>query len=141
MSFVISIDPGRIKSGLILVDLNLGIVIDAQVVIDKNVIPIIEKWKHKNQIEIIYLGNGTSSNYWRSKLNNIARIEVLEEYGTTILARDRYWELSPPGWLIKWIPRKLLIPSQPLDAIAALVLLERHLDITLGWEAKMNFKI
>ena len=74
-------------------------------------------------------------------MKGLAPIEIVEERGTTLRARERYWELCPPGILLSWLPRGLIVPIQPLDAVAALVLLEDHLNKKLNWRGSPNFKI
>ena len=46
-------------------------------------------------------------------------VQQVDEYGTTLRARQRYWELWPPRGLQRLLPRGLLIPPEELDAIAA----------------------
>jgi len=60
-------------------------------------------------------------------------VQLVDETGTTLRARDRYWQLWPPqGWR-RWIPRGLLLPPGDLDALAALVMLEQSLNINCRW--------
>ncbi len=60
-------------------------------------------------------------------------IRVVDETGTTLRARERYWQLWPArGWK-RLLPKGLRIPSGDLDAIAALVILEDYLDRPLQW--------
>ena len=58
-------------------------------------------------VERMILGNGTGSKYWERILREIAPIQVVEEQGTTLRARSRYWELWPPGPLLSLLPRGL----------------------------------
>ena len=97
MSLVISIDPGRIKCGLILVDISQRVVLEGKVVSKDNVVKLISQWQRKNNVQNFYLGNGTSSKYWQKQLRSFNPLELIEEYNTTLLARKRYWELWPPS--------------------------------------------
>ena len=85
-------------------------------------------------IDLILLGNGSSSKYWKDILQDFASLQLVDEKNSTLRARNRYWEISPPPLWLSWLPRELLIPPQNLDAIAALVLLEDYLDRKLVWQ-------
>ena len=74
-------------------------------------------------------------------LNDLAPIEIVDERDSTLRARTRYWELWPPMNWQRWIPRGLLLPPNDLDAIAALLLLEDHLDKQLSWQELPSFRI
>ena len=141
MSRLIAIDPGHKKCGLLLADLDLEVVLDGRVVDHAAVISLIINWKSQGDLDGILLGNGTSSKYWLRVLKDLAPVEIVEERGTTLRARERYWQLWPPGFWMSWLPRGLMIPSTHLDAIAALVLLEDHLGKKLRWSGSKNFRI
>ena len=68
-------------------------------------------------------------------------IEIVDEKGSTLRARTRYWELWPPGICLRWLPRGLIVPSVHLDAVAALVLLEDYSKKRLKWPGATDFKI
>ena len=141
MSNILAIDPGKKKCGLLLADLDFGIVLYGRVVDYSAVIALIERWRSKEHFDSIILGNGTSSQFWQKKLKGLAPIEVVEEKGTTLRARERYWELWPPGIWLRWLPRGLIVPSTHLDAVAALVLLEDYLNQKLEWPGHSDFRI
>ncbi len=140
MSKVIAIDPGRNKCGLILADLETLEVLEGRVVDEAIVVRLINIWIGQNSVEKILLGNGTSSKYWRSLLFDLATIHIVEEKGTTFRARERYWELWPPGIWMRWIPRGMILPAEHLDAVAALLILEDYINEKLRWENSPNFK-
>ncbi len=104
-------------------------------------IDLIINWSSEGPLNGIILGNGTSSKYWKRQLQRFGSIEIVEERGTTLRARNRYWEIWPRGIWLRWLPRGLILPSQPLDAVAALVLLEDHVNKKLTWSGPPNFKI
>ena len=54
-------------------------------------------------------------------------ITLVDERDTTLLARRRYYEDHPPRGLLRFVPRGLLVPKEPLDGYAALLIVERHL--------------
>ncbi|MFZ9462320.1 MAG: resolvase, partial [Vulcanococcus sp.] len=52
---------------------------------------------------------------------------LVPEAGTTLAARNRYWELEPArGWR-RLLPRGLRLPPRDVDDVVAQLLLERHL--------------
>jgi len=131
---LISIDPGQKKCGLLLVDLDKKIVLDGLVVDSNFVIDLVVQWSNKAEVKGIILGNGTTSKSWERRLKKIALpIEIVEEKGTTLRARSRYWEIWPPPIWLRWVPKGLLVPMKYLDAVAALILLEDHLNRKLEW--------
>ena len=131
---LISIDPGQKKCGLLLVDLGKQIVLDGLVVDSDFVIDLVVQWSNKAEVKGIILGNGTTSKSWERRLKKIALpIEIVEEKGTTLRARSRYWEIWPPPIWLRWVPKGLLVPMKNLDAVAALILLEDHLNRKLEW--------
>ena len=138
---LIAIDPGKKKCGLLLADIDKGLVLDGRVVAHFAVIELINSWKSEGYVDGIILGNGTSSKSWEKKFKDLAPIQIVEERGTTLRARSRYWELWPPGIFLRFLPRGLIVPSQYLDAVAALVLLEDYLNQKLHWPGSPNFKI
>ena len=133
MGLLIAIDPGHSKCGLLLADSDGAIVIEGKVLAKSFVLEQINSWMQIYPVERIILGNGTSSNYWEEKLKYIVPIEVVNENGTTLRARYRYWELRPPNRLLRCIPKRLRFPPGNLDAFAALVLLEDYLSRKFIW--------
>ena len=141
MRRLIAIDPGSKKCGLLLADIDKGLVLEGRVVAYFAVIELITYWKSEGHLDGIILGNGTSSKFWYKKLKSLAPIQIVEERGTTFRARSRYWELWPPGIFLRLLPRGLILPPQSIDAVAALILLEDHLNQKLQWPGSPNFKI
>ena len=137
---VIAIDPGIKKCGLILVSLDDDLVLEARIVQSEDVIDLVEYWCSEYLLQGIILGNGTSSKYWQELLAKLAPVKLVEEKGTTLRARQRYWEIWPPANLLRLLPRGLIIPPDDLDAVAALVLLEDYLQRKLKWIGPPTFK-
>ena len=133
MTRVVAIDPGRSKCGLLLADISTntvlsGLVLPASEVLDQLVI-----WMDAPKFDELVIGGGTSSQLWQQQLPPNLPIHVVDEAGTTLRARERYWKLWPPrGWQ-RLLPIGLCIPSGELDAIAAFVILEDHLGRSLQW--------
>jgi hypothetical protein len=75
------------------------------------------------------------------KRKNLFDINYVNEKGSTLRARFRYWEIWPPNYFIRWLPKEILFPPENLDAIVALILLEDFLKISLNWPEKVDIKI
>ncbi len=141
MGHFIAIDPGSKKCGLVLVDVDQGIVLEGRVLKSSLVVNLINRWKREMLVEGILLGNGTTSLNWQKLLEGISSVEIVEERGTTLLARQRYWEIWPPtGWR-QLLPEGLILPPDELDAVAALLLIESHFKKRFSWQGTPNFKI
>ncbi len=141
MPIFLSIDPGIYKCGLILANIKTRRVLSANIIKASNLYDLVSIWNEQFHIETILIGNGTSSNYCINSLKNIAPIKVVDESGTTLKSRYRYWELSPPPRWINWFPKGLILPPDNLDAVAALVILEKYLGKKLEWLGPYIFKI
>ena len=140
MSRVVSVDPGRNKCGLVLVDCTRDSVIAGQVVATEAVLDTLQYWRQVAPIEFLVLGNGTASKRLRQQLPEDLPIKVVDESGTTLQARKRYWQLWPPrGWR-RLIPQGLLLPPTELDAVAALVILESELGREILWPGPAPLK-
>ena len=142
MTRLISIDPGISKCGLLLADKELGLVLEGKVVDKNSVVKLINQWIEISFIDLIVMGNGTSSSFWKSKMEQEIAIPIhlIDEKDTTLRARKRYWELWPKKFFLRLLPAGLIIPSENLDAIAALVILEDYLGMKLRWPKKDSFK-
>ena len=79
MRNIISIDPGTQKCGLLLADLDELSVISGKIVKRSHVIKFINNWYNSYKIDLVILGNGTTSKYWEAKLSPLARINLINE--------------------------------------------------------------
>ena len=143
MSFYISIDPGNKKCGVLLADLESGKVIKAGIASLSKFFDLVSLWNEDYNINKIIIGNGTNCNYIKNELKqkNFLDLNYVNEKGSTLRARFRYWEIWPPNYLIRWLPKEILFPPENLDAIVALILLEDFLKISLNWPEKVDIKI
>ena len=143
MSFYISIDPGIKKCGLLLADIQSGKVIEAGVVSLSKISDYVSYWYANYQIKKIIIGDGTNSKYVENDLkrNNFLNIKYVNEKGSTLKARFRYWEIWPPNYFIRWLPKEILFPPEKLDAIVALILLEEFLKYRFTWPENVDIKI
>jgi len=143
MVHYISIDPGIKKCGLILADKQSGEVIEAGIASLNKFFNIVSMWHDHYQIVEIIIGDGTNCKYIEDKLikNNFLNTNYVNEKGSTLRARFRYWEIWPPNFLISWLPKEILFPPENLDPIVALILLEDFLNFTFIWPDKVHLKI
>ncbi len=143
MSLFISIDPGNKKCGLLLADMKSGNVIKACISSINRFSDIVSLWKEEYCVSKIVIGDGTNCRYIENKLRqkNIFDLIYVNERGSTLRARFRYWEIWPPNYLIRWLPKEILFPPENLDAIVALILLEDFLKYKFNWPEKVNIKI
>ena len=49
-------------------------------------------------------------------------LAVVDEYRTTDAAREEYWRIHPPAGWRRLVPRGMLVPPEPVDDLAALIL-------------------
>jgi len=133
MSRVVCLDPGRCKCGLILADCSSHCVIEGHVLATEAVLDTLERWRTIAPVDRLVLGNGTASESLKRLLPPDLPVKLVDESGSTLKARKRYWQLWPPrGWR-RVVPKGLLIPPTELDALAALVILESELGRNLAW--------
>ena len=143
MSVYISIDPGSKKCGLLLADIQSGNVIEAGISSLSKFSGLVSLWNEDYQISKIIIGDGTNCRYIENELKskNIFNVDYVNEKGSTLRARFRYWEIWPPSYLIRWLPKEILFPPENLDAVVALVLLEDFLKYSFIWPDKVDIKI
>ena len=142
MSLYISIDPGMKKCGLLLADMQSGEVIEAGVASLNIFSDLVSLWNKDYQIIKIIIGDGTNCKYVMNQLkrNNFSNVNYVNEKGSTLRARFRYWEIWPPNYFIRWLPKEILFPPENLDAIVGLILLEDFLNYTFTWPEGVEIK-
>ena len=143
MSLYISIDPGKNKCGLLLADIQLGKVIEAGIASLNKLSDLVVMWNQDYQICNIIIGDGTNCKFIEKELKRrkIFNINYINEKESTLRARYRFWEIWPPNYFIRWLPKEILFPPENLDAIVALILLEDFLNYTFTWPDKGDIKI
>ena len=143
MSLIISIDPGNKKCGLLMADMNSGNVIEAGISSLNKVFDLVSLWNENNHISKIIIDDGTNCKYIEHELKqkNIFNLIFVNERGSTLRARFRYWEIWSPNYFIRWLPKEMLLPPENLDAVVALILLEDFLKCSFNWPEKINIKI
>jgi len=124
---LISIDPGKSKCGLVLVDLDQKKV-DQAIVLNTEFLPnYVKNLKSSENISKVIIGNGTTSRQNIEKLEFIKNdLIIVEEKNTTFRAKKRYFELFPTRGIKTFLPQEIFILNKNLDAISALIILEDY---------------
>ena len=124
---LISIDPGKCKCGLVLVDLHQKKV-DQAVVLNTEFLPkYVKTLNSYENISKVIIGNGTTSRQNIEKLKFLKKeLMIVEEKNTTFRAKKRYFELFPIRGLKNLLPKEIFIMNKNLDAVSALIILEDY---------------
>ena len=124
---LISIDPGKCKCGLVLVDLQKKKV-DQAIVLNTEFLPnYVKNLNGSENISKVIIGNGTTSRQNILKLDFIRNdLIIVEEKNTTLRAKKRYFEIFPTKGLKSFLPKEIFIMNKNLDALSALIILEDY---------------
>ena len=124
---LISIDPGKCKCGVVLVDLHKKKV-DQAIVLDTESLPnYVKNLNGSENISKVIIGNGTTSRQNIEKLDFIRNdLIIVEEKNTTLRAKKRYFEIFPTRGLKSFLPKEIFIMNKNLDALSALIILEDY---------------
>ena len=127
---ILGLDPGRDKCGVAVMN-NEQKVLHHQIINSQNAISTIQKLAEEFAVDLIVMGDGTTSKIWQQQIDSIATMPVVtvNEANSTLEARDRYWIIYPPKGLQRMIPLGLRVPPRPVDDIVAILLIERYLDL------------
>ncbi|GMV37410.1 MAG: hypothetical protein AMXMBFR61_19180 [Fimbriimonadales bacterium] len=127
---MLAVDPGTDKCGVAVVRAQNGQtvqVLGRKVVQIEQLADTVAEMADQTQPDVMVVGGGTGS---REVVRAIearlpeSGILVVDEKHSTERAQRRYWELTPRrGWR-RFVPRGLLVPPEPIDDIAALILAE-----------------
>lgn len=124
---VLAIDPGLAKCGLAIVSRDEGVIVRTVVAVAD--IPDTAKLLvSRFRPDAVIMGNGTGA---RALADIFAYLDLpvhlVGEKLSTQRARVRYFKDNPPkGWR-RLIPRGLLVPPEPYDDYAAILLAEEFL--------------
>jgi len=141
MSKVITIDPGKIKCGLVLAEISEQKVYKAIILKSELIENYVRNLITAEDISQIIIGNGTTSREIREKLYFFKKeIITFEEKNTTYRAKARYFELFPISGLKFLIPREVFILNKNLDAISALIILEDYCKMKFTLNQNLDFK-
>ena len=138
---VLSIDPGKYKSGLVLAEISEQRVYKAIVLKSEILKDFVKNLKSVEDISKIIIGNGTSSSEIKKKLDFLKKeIITFEEKNTTYRAKARYFELFPIRGFQFLIPREIFLLNKNLDAISALIILEDYYKMKFTLNENIDFK-
>jgi len=123
----LSIDPGKFKCGLVLVDIKKKKV-DLAIVLSTEFLPqYVKTLKSVENISKVIIGNGTTSGENVEKLKFIKNdLIIFEEKNTTFRAKKRFFELFPIKGIKFLLPKEFFLINKNLDAISALIILEDY---------------
>ena len=141
MPRVITIDPGKIKCGLVLAEISEKKVYEAIIIKSELIGEYIRNLNNFEDISKIIVGNGTKSSHIIQKLDFLKKeIITFEEKNTTYRAKARYFELFPIGGFKFLIPREFFLLNKNLDAISALIILEDYCKTKFTLNQNIDFK-
>ena len=127
----LGIDPGRSKTGLALVDA-AGSILALHIAHTEHIEVELSAFAGKEQLAGIIMGDGTNSKAIGQAVSKVfaaVSLALVGEAHSTEEARSLYWQVNPPrGWR-KLVPLGMLVPSEPLDAYAAVVQVKRWLAL------------
>ena len=126
---VAALAPGRSKCGLVRTDPQRRRIEEALVLPPGPCREQLLAWHRDLKLAVVVLGDGTGSRRWQEWLTGEGELPVLlvDERGSTLAARRRYWRLEPPqGWRCL-LPEGLRQPPRDWDDVVAQLLLERWL--------------
>lgn len=126
-STIVGIDPGRSKCGLAVVFADGGrkslAVVPTAEIGDR-----VDDEVNASDVRAICIGHATGSEsivaMCAARWPAIPR-RIVDETNTTLEARRLYYTDHPPRGIWRFIPRGLLVPDEPLDAYAALLIVMR----------------
>lgn len=127
---ILGFDPGRQKCGLAVMGLDRSLY-HRSVVASETVLDTIQNLQQQYPISLIIMGDQTTAKEWKArlaKLKQLPRVVMVDERYSSLEARDRYWQIYPPkGWQ-RLLPKGLRKPTDPIDDIVAMLLIERYLN-------------
>ena len=124
---VAALDPGRSKCGLIRTDPQRRRIEEALVLPPGPCRERLLTWHRDLKLAVVLLGDGTGSRSWQERLAGELPLLLVDEHGSTLAARRRYWQLEPArGWQCL-LPEGLRQPPRDWDDVVAQLLLERWL--------------
>jgi len=121
---VLAIDPGRSKCGVAVCEPGRAL---ARAVVPLGALPAyVADCLRNHAITEVVIGDRTGAASVEAVLAGALHVPVrrVDETGTTLRARERYFKDHPPrGWR-RLVPRGLLTPGEPYDDYAAVLLAE-----------------
>lgn len=128
---ILSLDPGRDKCGIAVINSKQKL-LHHQIIDSVEAIAIIKQLAQQYAVELIVIGNGTTSKNWQQQIESDLQtipVVAVDERNSTLEARDRYWQMYPAQGLQRLVPQSLRTPPRPVDDIVAIILIERYLAL------------
>lgn len=130
MTIYLGFDPGRDKCGVAVMN-ESGKILHHQVTLSDNVVGTVRFLRKKYDVDLLIMGNQTTAQQWQQRLQNeIApplAIALVNERNSSLEARDRYWQMFPPSFTQKLLPKGMRLPPRAIDDIVAILLIERYI--------------
>ena len=129
LAVIIAIDPGRDKCGVAVVQSD-NRVLERQIAPRATVLDFLQTLIARFPDAVLVLGHATTSRLLREEIERLfpeTTIEMQDETGSTLEARDLYWAENPRRSWRRWWPRSLQMPPEPVDDFAAVVLARRFM--------------
>ncbi|MEG4006874.1 pre-16S rRNA-processing nuclease YqgF [Microcoleus sp. Pol11C1] len=127
---ILGFDPGKDKCGIAVMGRDKKVCYH-QVVLSEAAISTIQSLCEQFPIELLVMGDQTTSKSWKQKLTQSLSPEIeivrVDERFSSLEAKERYWEMYPPTGISRLIPQGMRTPPRPVDDIVAIVLIERYL--------------
>ena len=125
---VCGLDPGRDKCGLAIVDGN-GDCVHHEIAATDALETKLKEMHGAYGFRILVMGNGTTSKQAGKRVRQSlpdVELVVVDEYRTTDEAREEYWRMHRPAGWRRLLPHGMLVPPEPVDDLAALILARRY---------------
>lgn len=124
---VIAIDPGRLKCGIAVVSRAEGVLAKTTVALP-DLQTTAKLLAARFKPEVLLIGGGTGARVVAESVSGLQlAIHIVDERLSTHKARARYFADHPPrGWR-RLVPRGLLVPPEPYDDYAAVLIAEGFL--------------
>lgn len=127
---IAALDPGRDKCGFAVLQQD-GNVLLQRVIETRHLEEELQQAQAAYSFDVLVEGNGTTSKAARDRVHQALpdlRVEVIDEYRTTDLAKKAYWQANPPhGWR-RLLPVTMQVPPVPVDDFVAVILGHRYLE-------------
>ncbi|MEG4075736.1 pre-16S rRNA-processing nuclease YqgF [Microcoleus sp. Pol14C2] len=128
---ILGFDPGKDKCGIAVMGRDKKVCYH-QVVLSEAAISTIQSLCEQFPIELLVMGDQTTSKSWKQKLTQSLSPEIeivrVDERFSSLEAKERYWEMYPPTGFSRLIPQGMRTPPRPVDDIVAIVLIQRYLN-------------
>ncbi len=127
--YLVSIDPGRDKCGLAVLDFSGEVILKAVAEISQFEHAVRELIENFNPTTIV-IGSGTGSDDVKTVVDNLypGTVTLVPEKDTTLEARELAWREEPPVGIRRILPKLFWPEPDDLDAWAAVVIGRRALQ-------------